>query len=131
MCPTTWTMSSSSSVGEGQENPAPLTKRCSKCGEHKPLEGFHVLRASKDGRRPDCKGCARKRRRKYYEANAENERARSKKYYEANREYRKEYNREYYEANRENIRVRKKKWREANAEYLEEYNRKYYEANRE
>ena len=32
-------------------------KMCSKCGKIKPFIAFHVNRASKDGRRPDCRDC--------------------------------------------------------------------------
>lgn len=34
------------------------TKRCSKCGETKPLDCFRVKRRSEDGRQTYCKGCA-------------------------------------------------------------------------
>lgn len=34
-----------------------LTKRCSKCGEHKPLEEFGVQAGTKTGRRSACKNC--------------------------------------------------------------------------
>src|SRR5699024_2462697 len=107
-----------------EENPPPLTKRCSQCGELKPLEGFHVCRDSKDGRRSKCKECARKYRRKYYEANAENIRAQSKKWREANRERRKEYDREYYKANAERRKEYVRKHREANPERGKGYSRK-------
>ena len=33
------------------------TKRCTKCGEVKPLDAFHVRTASKDGRTSACKEC--------------------------------------------------------------------------
>lgn len=38
-------------------------KTCTKCKVEKPLEEFHVRRASKDGRKSECKecGCARQR----------------------------------------------------------------------
>jgi predicted Fe-S protein YdhL (DUF1289 family) len=35
-------------------------KRCSQCGEWKPLEAFGKLRRAKDGRRSYCRGCGRK-----------------------------------------------------------------------
>jgi DNA-directed RNA polymerase subunit RPC12/RpoP len=34
-------------------------KRCSKCGEVKPLEDFHVKRIAEDGRQVKCKDCSR------------------------------------------------------------------------
>ena len=35
------------------------TKRCSKCGEVKPLEGFHRDRSKKQGRYSRCRECER------------------------------------------------------------------------
>ena len=32
-------------------------KRCSKCGEEKPVAEFHKKRSGKDGRQPHCKAC--------------------------------------------------------------------------
>lgn len=44
----------------------PVSKRCSRCGEVKPLDDFHRRRSSRDGRQPYCKACiaARYRQRK-------------------------------------------------------------------
>lgn len=33
------------------------TKKCSKCGEVKPLSEFHRFKHSKDGHKPKCKPC--------------------------------------------------------------------------
>jgi hypothetical protein len=40
-------------------------KRCSHCGEVKPLDAFHKNRAARDGRRHDCKECNKARVREY------------------------------------------------------------------
>lgn len=50
----------------------PVSKRCSRCGEVKPLDDFHRHRSRRDGRQPFCKACiaARYRQRKA-EADAE------------------------------------------------------------
>lgn len=44
----------------------PVSKRCSRCGEVKPLDDFHRHRSRRDGRQPFCKACiaARYRQRK-------------------------------------------------------------------
>ena len=42
------------------------TKRCSKCGEVKPLEGFRRDRSKKLGRFSQCRECERQYRRIYY-----------------------------------------------------------------
>lgn len=53
------------------------TKTCTKCGEAKPLDGFHLWSRSKDGRRPRCKSCRRNE-----DPNAA---ARASRYYAKNR----------------------------------------------
>jgi hypothetical protein len=40
-------------------------KKCSKCGEVKELASFHKLNSSKDGHRPDCKECCKKRKEEF------------------------------------------------------------------
>lgn len=42
------------------------TKRCSKCGEVKPLEEFRRDRSKKLGRFPQCRECERQYERAYY-----------------------------------------------------------------
>lgn len=37
-------------------------KKCTKCGEEKPLTEFHVSKNSRDGYNPHCKGCRKKER---------------------------------------------------------------------
>lgn len=41
--------------------PAPAYKRCSTCGERKPLDEFHRHKGTRDGRNSVCKPCAIKR----------------------------------------------------------------------
>lgn len=45
------------------------TKRCSKCGEDKPLEEFYADHSMKDGLWSSCKVCVRLRKRAYRHAN--------------------------------------------------------------
>ena len=42
------------------------TKRCTKCGKEKPLEGFRRDRSKKLGRYPRCRECERQYERIYY-----------------------------------------------------------------
>jgi len=62
------------------------TKRCTKCGEVKPLDEFHVDKNRSDGRRSACKDCARIRRQEYYWQNRETALEKTKAYYGQNRE---------------------------------------------
>ena len=72
-------------------------KRCTKCGEVKPLEAFHRQSGSRDGRRPECKVCNlarqaaaravdpeanRRRVREWQAANPEKLRAKSERFAE-------------------------------------------------
>ncbi len=42
-----------------------MKKKCSKCGEKKELDDFHVNRLTPDGRQPSCKVCRNKNNNKY------------------------------------------------------------------
>jgi len=42
------------------------TKRCTKCGKEKPLDGFHRDRSKKQGRRSRCRECERQYERIYH-----------------------------------------------------------------
>lgn len=46
-------------------------KRCSKCGELKPLTEFYKAKGCRDGHRPDCKACFAARARAWYQQNRE------------------------------------------------------------
>lgn len=87
-----------------------MTKRCSKCGEVKPLEDYNRRKASADGRQSKCRDCSNA----YYRA-----------WHTANREYRAEYDRAWYQANSE----RKRAYYQANREQYAEYGRAYRQAN--
>ncbi len=52
-------------------------KRCSRCGQEKPLDQFWVRNGVPDGRSYDCKECCHKRKRKHYVKNRETELVRS------------------------------------------------------
>lgn len=47
------------------------TKRCSTCGETKPLEQFHRMRASRDGHMSICMDCNKTRVRRWRDENRE------------------------------------------------------------
>lgn len=81
-------------------------KKCTKCGEVKPLEDYHKLRAAKDGCRTYCKKCAIRdasswalknkqkvveQAREYRKSNSEKTREISRNYYKRNKQARKEY----------------------------------------
>ena len=65
------------------------TKRCTKCGEVKPLDEYHKDKRRGDGRRSDCRTCVK---------------ARDAEHYQANRERKLEYRATHYAENRDRIR---------------------------
>lgn len=75
------------------------TKTCTRCGETKPLDGFHRAKSGKSGRQSHCKACRAEYRAEYYERNREAERARNADWYAANRESVITYTAERYAAN--------------------------------
>jgi len=106
-------------------------KRCSKCGEVKPISEFHKNKNGKYGVRADCKLCFKELIKNHYEENKEQIKEIKKKYRKENKEYYKEYRKKYYKENKENIKENIKKYREENKEYLKKKNKKYYEENKE
>jgi len=84
-------------------------KRCSKCGETKPLTEFHKNKRKKDGLRCHCKVCAAEYKRRYRQENKE-----------AIAEYQRQYREDYRETSLEYQR----QWREENKERLRQYQEK-------
>jgi len=122
-------------------------KRCTKCGESKPLDEFRLdKRPGPNKWQSACKGCQAEYSRKYseknkekiaeygrkwHEANREEQNARSRERYRANPEMEAARRRKYYEANKEKIAVRHKAYSEANKEKVAERYRKWAAANPE
>jgi hypothetical protein len=61
-------------------------KRCSKCGEFKPLTAFYPHKAGRDGYRPDCKACVALRHKQWYLRNRDHAIAQVKAWQQANPE---------------------------------------------
>ena len=123
-------------------------KKCSMCGEEKPLEMFVKLKKSKDGHAAHCKACKKLKDKAYYERTKENNRDKRKAYREANRDYIAAWKKEYYsdpenkykkanrdrvyrEQNKDSVSERKKKYYEENKNKIREYKTNYYHENKE
>lgn len=78
-------------------------KKCTKCGETKPLDAFRKDARHALGRRSQCKQCENERVRKHYEANKEKVAKYKRKYREANKEKVAEHRWKHYEANRDRL----------------------------
>lgn len=79
------------------------TKRCTKCGEIKPLGAFYRAPANRDGRRGDCKDCNLAAKRKWYEQNRERAIERARTWQRENRARYQDKQRRYREANRDEL----------------------------
>src|SRR5882762_2430957 len=90
-------------------------KRCGKCKEEKPGEGFSK-RGDGNGLRANCKTCRVIEGGAWREANKERHAATMKAWYEANKERARVTGRAWREANKERHAALSKAWREANKE---------------
>ena len=88
------------------------TKKCSKCGEVKPIGDFCKCKRYKDGHQCACKECAKQ----YYEENKERITEWHKLYYEENNKTIAEQHKQYYEENKEKIAEKGKQYRDMRAE---------------
>jgi 5-methylcytosine-specific restriction endonuclease McrA len=107
------------------------TKKCTKCGEEKPLSEFYAMAISNDGLAWSCKACAAKSNAQWRAANKDKLRESKAAYWEKNRERLIPQHTEWYKANieqvkargveyralhREDARVNSVAWRAANVE---------------
>lgn len=91
-------------------------KPCRICGVEKPLDCFHVLRKSKDGRQGRCKDCACAITRAWHQANKLVVKERKQVYYQRTKDLTKEQRAEWQRVNREKVAEYGKKYRSANVE---------------
>ena len=109
------------------------TKRCTKCGETKPLDEFHRNASSKDGRMPRCKACRKEETKDYRKRYADEIRERKQEYYsvEKNRALKREYDHRYYTENKQRILEQGREWTARNADRVRTRRRTYYLANKD
>jgi hypothetical protein len=99
------------------------TKRCSKCGEVKPVSEFSKDKSRKDGLQRQCKSCV-----KQYN---QDHREEKKQYYQDHREERKQYNRQYNQDHKEEKRQYHKQYNQDYKEKIKQYNKQYNQDHRE
>lgn len=105
------------------------SKCCTKCSETKPLVDFNRHAASKDGRRPDCRECQKKRLAKYHTNNKAKNNKRAMKWYYENKELANMKQREWYRNNRETRLNSIHKYQADNKEKRRETVRRWVERN--
>ncbi|MEE9984207.1 hypothetical protein [Agrobacterium pusense] len=86
-------------------------KKCSRCGEIKPLTDFHKSKAKKGGLAYHCKQCDAARKAEYRSANKEKVREQGRALYEANPEKRRAAHTRWVKSNPEKMREAKRRCR--------------------
>ncbi len=127
---------------------APVEKRCTKCGEVKPIDAFYKKGGKQKGYETHCKACKSQSGKAHYAANAEaickhqheyraaniemlrereaeSRRLYMQKYRHANGEILREQQRARRQANPDKYRQQGKAWRTAHAVHLREYVKTY------
>ena len=110
-------------------------KKCSKCGEVKPVSEFHKSKANEDGLVYICKQCIKDYQKQWREENKILNSKRHKDYYQANKERITKNNRIHYQANKDYYKDYYKdyqpQWYEKNRDIINKNARDYYQANKE
>jgi 5-methylcytosine-specific restriction endonuclease McrA len=105
-------------------------KKCSKCGEEKPLEQFYKQPGCRDGLRPDCKDCVRSRVMRLHFKEHARHLARLREKWARNREAGIAANRAYYIKNRDKFIAAALTWAKANKEKVYSYQHNWRAASR-
>lgn len=101
----------------------PASKRCTVCGEVKPLTEFNRLASRADGRRSECRACSRAHSRRHLTANREKIRDRQRQLRVENLDAVRARESRYRERNRERLRVAGRMWARENVARGVEYQR--------
>ena len=106
-------------------------KRCSTCGEQKPLDMFHKDCSKKSGLSSCCKSCAIERSRKHHADNRETILEHRRQHYADNRDVERARRRQYYASNRDAALAYGRQYRAEHRDGMREYNRQYRANNHE
>jgi len=103
------------------------TKECTKCGQEKPLSGFHKHKSGRLGVRSQCKVC----REQHYQENRDRLLARQKQYYQENQDKISAQRKQYRQENKDKISERDKQYRQENRDKISEQKKQYYQENQD
>lgn len=107
------------------------SKRCSKCGDEKPLSEFSKHKNGPGGLRSSCKACCKLEYKSWVERNSERKTEYNKKWYDENVELARSLSRDWYRRNAEHVKDVARQYREANRDLLKEKYRLFYEQNKD
>jgi hypothetical protein len=108
-----------------------MKKRCTKCGETKPLDEFHSSKRMKDGHSSRCKECIKDYSKKWYTANHERAKEKGRKYYLANSEKIKTYGKKWNALNSDKVKEATQEWQSLHPDKVKEIKAKWRSANPE
>lgn len=106
-------------------------KKCTGCGEVKPLSAYYRSPSGKNGLQSQCKSCHSVMNRTYRKNHRVEIAAQRRAFREENRDEINARQRSYYRKNREHIAARAKAYRDANKGKLAEIGKRYRESHRE
>lgn len=106
---------------------SPAEKRCTKCGEMKPLSAFGIRSRAKDGLNYQCRACNCANRIKWDKNNPDKKRALTKKWKDNNKDKVRASNARYGVENREKIRKRNMAYKANNKDKVLEAAKRLYE----
>ncbi len=109
---------------------APKSKKCTKCGKRKKLEGFGSHKGIKSGINPACKACVAIRGAAWYVANKLRRRTKSLAYYRANKKRILRVSKRYRIAHKAAIARRSAEYNRSNADKIRARHAKYYQENK-
>lgn len=96
------------------QNCAPETQICGRCGLEKPISEFSRNKARKNGRSHLCKECERLKNKANYEKHSESRRNYAAQYREEHKEEKSDYNKAYRKENRDALILYTRNWRKTN-----------------
>jgi 5-methylcytosine-specific restriction endonuclease McrA len=107
------------------------TKRCSVCGERKPLDQFATNRQNKDGRHSYCRPCASAQRRAWRARNPERDRENQQRWRRENHDHALDHQRRYIASRREAVNAGQRRRYDANRDHARRWLNNYRAANHE
>ena len=96
-------------------------KRCSKCGEERPLEEFYKDKTRKDGRHSLCKTCSNQRMKLYYQKNSEEIKNRARNWQKNNRGKRNASTKKWKDKHRDEVRAAGREYYRENKHIYDRY----------
>jgi hypothetical protein len=118
-------------VGERMTEVPEGYKRCSKCGEVKPVEEFYKHKTGRYGVGSICKKCTQKKEKENYKKNKPRILAYQEEYRNEHKEKIRTRNKIYHQKNKEKLNKKSKEDYEKNKERYSEYKKEYYKKNKD